>query len=513
MPCADGAPATARIFVVTDHLRVVRPRLHARAAAALVFGSSAAVLVVELVALRLLAPYFGLTLETNTMVIGLALTAIAVGTWAGGWTADRVPPRRLLGPLLGISGAVVALTPVTIRGAASGSGDLLVLVATLSILIPGALLSAVSPVVIKLRLTSLDETGSVVGRLSGIGTAGAIFGTVLTGFVLISRVPVSGILVGLGGLLLATSMLVQASTHRVGRGDVALGALVLLGGLGAAFASSGCDTETTYHCLAVEADPDRPTGRTLVLDGLRHSYVDDDPTYLEFEYVQAMASVIDTRFADGDAINAYYLGAGALTMPRYVAATRSGSDNRVSEIDGGVARAAAEMLGDDFPARTDVRVEDGRLAIDDLQPGSLDLIVGDAFGGVSVAWHLATVEAINGLAAGLNNNGVYVANVIDHDGLDFARAYLRTTSEVFDEVALLAAQDVLAGEDGGNLVIVASQSPLDLDAMLASAEQRGLQWSALPGDEVDTWVGGAPVLTDDYAPVDQLLTPYSRERA
>lgn len=513
MPRADGAPTTARILAVTDHLMEVRPRLHARAAAALVFGSSAAVLVVELVALRLLAPHFGLTLETNTMVIGLALTAIAAGTWAGGWTADRVPPRRLLGPLLGISGAVVAVTPVTIRGAASGTGDLLFLVAALSILIPGALLSAVSPVVIKLRLTSLDETGSVVGRLSGIGTVGSIFGTVLTGFVLISRVPVSGILVGLGGLLLATSILVRASTHRSRRGDAALGALVLLGGLGAALASSGCDTETTYHCLAVEADPDRPTGRTLVLDGLRHSYVDDDPTHLEFEYVQAMASVIDTRFAHGDAINAYYLGAGALTMPRYVDATRPGSTNRVSEIDRGVVQAAADILGDDFPARTDVRVEDGRLAIDDLQPDSLDLIVGDAFGGVSVAWHLATVEALNGLAAGLNTDGVYVANVIDHDRLDFARAYVRTTSEVFNEVALLASPEVLAGEDGGNLVIVASQSPLNLDALVASAGQRGLQWSALPDDELDSWVGGAPVLTDDYAPVDQLLTPYSGERA
>lgn len=494
---------------MTAHHDHVRPQLSAHAATALVFGSSAAVLVVELVALRLLAPYFGLTLETNTMVIGLALTAIAAGTWAGGWTADRVPPRGLLGPLLGISGAVVAVTPVTVRGAAAGTGDLLVLAATLSILIPGALLSAVSPVVIKLRLTSLDETGSVVGRLSGIGTAGAIFGTVLTGFVLISRVPVSGILVGLGSLLLATSVLVQASARRLGRGDAVLGVMVLLGGLGAAFASSGCDTETTYHCLAVRADPDRPTGQTLVLDGLRHSYVDDDPTYLEFEYVQAMASVIDTSFPDQDAINAYYLGAGALTLPRYVAATRSGSQNRVAEIDGGVVRTAADLLGDEFPARTDVRVEDGRLAVDDLQRGSLDLIVGDAFGGVSVPWHLATVEALTALAEGLRTDGTYVANVIDHGPLHFARAYVRTTSEVFDEVALLAPPAVLAGKDGGNLVIVATQSPADVDAILGSAEKRGLQWCALTGDQLDAWADDAPVLSDDYAPVDQLLTPYS----
>jgi spermidine synthase len=352
-----------------------------------------------------------------------------------------------------------------------------------------------------------------VGRLSGLGTVGSIFGTVLTGFVLVSRVPVSGILVGLGVVLLATSVLVHVASRRPGRGETALGAVVLLGGLGAVLAPSGCDTETTYHCLAVDADPDRPSGRTLVLDGLRHSYVDDDPTHLEFTYVQAMASVIDTAYDGGDPIDAYYLGAGALTLPRYVAATRPGSDNRVSEIDGGVVDAAAELLGDDFPDGTEVRVEDGRLAIDDLAPDSLDLVVGDAFGGVSVAWHLATREALAGFDAALGEDGVYLANVIDHGPLDFARAYAGTTADVFDEVVLLASPEVLAGKDGGNLVIVASRAPLDVEAILGSGERRGLGWSALSGAELGRWVGDAPVLTDDYAPVDQLLTPYSRESA
>ena len=74
------------------------------AAAALVFGASASVLVVEVVALRLLAPYLGLTLETSTIVIGLALAAIAGGSWMGGRLADTVPPRRLLGPMLAVAG-------------------------------------------------------------------------------------------------------------------------------------------------------------------------------------------------------------------------------------------------------------------------------------------------------------------------------------------------------------------------------------------------------------------------
>ena len=141
--------------------------MNEKGAVALVFGSSAAVLVVELVALRLLAPYLGLTLETSTLVIGLALSAIALGSWAGGRAADRVPPRRTLGPLLGISGVVVALTPLLVRGGAeTGAGTLVVPAAIVTIVVPGALLSAITPMVTKLQLTSLEETGTVVDRKS-----------------------------------------------------------------------------------------------------------------------------------------------------------------------------------------------------------------------------------------------------------------------------------------------------------------------------------------------------------
>lgn len=156
-------------------------RLSHRWAVALVFGSSAAVLVVEIVALRLLAPHLGLTLETSTLVIGIALSAIALGSWAGGRIADAVDPRRLIGPVLGVSGAVVAFTPASLRFVADTAPGLLLPAASLTILIPGSLLSAVTPMVTKLRLHSLQQTGTVVGQLSGASTLGAILGTVLTG--------------------------------------------------------------------------------------------------------------------------------------------------------------------------------------------------------------------------------------------------------------------------------------------------------------------------------------------
>src|SRR5215204_2352291 len=161
------------------------PELGRYSAPALVFGASASVLVVEVVALRLLAPYLGLTLETSTLVIGVALAAIAMGSWAGGRFADVMPPRRALGPLLAVSGVAVAATPFAVRAAgAFDRGAVLMIVSMFAIMVPGTFLAAVTPMVTKLRLTSLNETGTIVGRLSAIGTAGAILGTVVTGFVL-----------------------------------------------------------------------------------------------------------------------------------------------------------------------------------------------------------------------------------------------------------------------------------------------------------------------------------------
>lgn len=484
-----------------------------RTAAALVFGSSAAVLVVEVVSLRLLAPYLGLTLETSTMVIGIALTAIAAGSWLGGRLADRVDPPRLLGPALGLSGAVVALTPAVLRTTAERAPALLLLVAALTILVPGALLSSVTPIVTKMRLTSLAETGTVVGRLSGVSTVGAIFGTVLTGFVLVSRLPVSAILIGLGTALLAASALVQWR-KRGWSGIPALTLAVVAGGLATLVAPGGCDVETRYHCARVVTDPDRDSGRTLVLDGLRHSYVDlDDPTVLEFTYVRAIASVADTAFPESEPLTAHHIGGGGLTLPRYLAATRPGTRSLVSEIDGGVVRLDRDRLGLRPRSGIEVRTEDGRLGLRRLDTGSRDLVVGDAFAGVSVPWHLTTAEAMADVRRVLDDDGLYIANLIDHGELAFARAQAATLTDTFGHVALLGepadiGRAPTAGPVGGNLVLVASDRPVDLSAVQQALDARETGWTHVTGADLTSWIGDAPRLTDDHAPVDQLLQPY-----
>ncbi len=506
----SAADRAARAY--SEPAEAAAPRIGGTQAALLVFGSSAAVLVVEIVSLRLLAPYLGLTLETSTIVIGLALLAIAGGAWLGGWWADSRDARALIGTLLGVSGAVVAVTPFLLRGTGSvAGGSFLLLTAAATIVVPGLLLSAITPMVTTLRLSSLAETGTVVGRLSGVGTAGAILGTVVTGFVLISRVPVTWIMVGLGMTLAVAGVAVEVGSRR--RTVALAGGVLLLGGLGAALAPSGCDEETTYHCAVVVADPDRAGGLSLVLDNLRHSYVVvDDPTHLEFSYVKALAAATDELYPAGEALDAHHLGGGGLTLPRYLAEVRPGTVSTVSEIDPGVVDIDVERLGLEVGDDLEVRVEDARLGLRDLETDSLDLVVGDAFGGVSVPWHLTTREALGDVERVLRPDGVYAANLIDNPPLGFARAEVRTLSTLFEHVALAASPAATRGAGGGNLVVLASDAPIDEAAWADGIEERDLDWRVIHGSELEVWVGDSPVLTDDFAPVDQLLTPFATAR-
>jgi spermidine synthase len=368
--------------------------------------------------------------------------------------------------------------------------------------------------VVKLQLASLDQTGSVVGRLSGIGTLGAIAATFVTGFLLIAILPSSVILVGTGAVTVVAGLAVGVLLRRRtagGAGQVPVALLVLAlacGGL-AAVAPSPCEEETAYHCARVEADPERQSGRVLFLDTTRHSYVDlADPTHLEFEYVRAIAAVTDVVAPAGKALSALHIGGGGLTLPRYLAEVRPGTESLVLEVDRGVVAIDRDKLELETSDRLRVRVTDGRVGLADEPPGQRDLVVGDAFSGLSVPWQLTTREAVGLIDAVLADGGIYAVNLIDHPPLDFVRAELATLRAVFPHVLLLARAPVLAGEDGGNLVAVASRSPLPVDRIATRLRDHALAWQVADGARLDEFVGDARLLTDDFAPVDQLLAPY-----
>ena len=210
-------------------------------ARSLVFFTSAAVLVVELLATRLLAPYLGVSLMVFTGVIAVILGGISLGAWVGGRMADARDPRSLLGPILIAGGLTAMASPLVVDFIGPGLTNnpvSIVFAAAISFLLPAAVLSAVPPIVVKIRLASLTETGSVVGSFSAVGTAGAIFGSILTGFFLVAAFPTRPVLFGLG-VLLGVSLAVALGTTGPGHYTIAVHAD------GFEVARDECDIEAT----------------------------------------------------------------------------------------------------------------------------------------------------------------------------------------------------------------------------------------------------------------------------
>jgi hypothetical protein len=127
-----------------------------------------------------------------------------------------------------------------------------------------------------------------------------------------------------------------------------------------------------------------------------------------------------------------------------------------------------------------------------------------------VPWHLTTREVAAQVRSVLRPDGLYLVNLIDHPPLAFARAEIATIAAVFPSVAVVASRNALAGRDGGNLVVLASARDLPIAAIRTALARRAPELALLSGpDAVAAYAGDAEPLTDDHAPVDQLLTPYA----
>ncbi len=477
--------------------------LGAGAANALVFLAAGAVLVLEILGVRLLAPYVGLTLETTTAIIGAALAGIAAGAAVGGRVADRYDGRWLLALLLAGGGLLcIAAVPMvrTFGPSARGTDELPALLIALLILFPPAFaLSAVSPVVAKLKLRDLEHTGRVVGSLSAWATAGALAGTFGTGFVLVPLMPTSTAVFATGGLLLvvALALAVHFSVPARTIAVTYLAGAVTLGGLAMAMGSP-CETETDYHCAVIQADANREGGRTLVLDDLRHSYVDlDDLDHLEFDYTRWIGDAIDALPAG--ALEVVYLGGGGYTLPRYVATRRPGSLARVLEVDGELVTLARRRLELKTGPDLRVRVGDARVTLRDEPTDSADVIVGDAFGARTLPWHLATAEFAREIRRVLRPGGLYALNLIDQGELKLLRGEAATLLDAFADVRIVAR--VASGRlFGGNVVLLASDRAL---APAVHSSSRGARTFGRAG--LERIAGDAEVLRDDDAPADQLI--------
>jgi spermidine synthase len=249
-------------------------------------------------------------------------------------------------------------------------------------------------------------------------------------------------------------------------------------------------------------DPDRPSGRTLLLDGAPQSHVDlADPTHLEFEYIRRMAAAIDLIAPAGAPLRALHLGGGALTLPRYLAATRPGSPQRVVEIDGPLVELVRRELPWDAKAKIRVRVGDAREAVTGMRDDGYDVVVVDVFAGSRTPAHLASVEFIREVARVLAPAGWLIANVADGPPLNYARTQVATIRAALPQACLVADAAVLRGRRFGNLVVLAGRTPPPVAEL--SRRAAGDWFPGRVERDLDKFAGGRPPATD----IDALPSP------
>ncbi|QMU76530.1 spermidine synthase-like protein [Streptacidiphilus sp. PB12-B1b] len=265
-------------------------------------------------------------------------------------------------------------------------------------------------------------------------------------------------------------------------------------------------------------DLDRPRGWLLTLDDAPQSYVDlDDPLYLEFEYVQRLAHAADLAAASGEPIDVLHLGGGALTLARYLAATRPGSRQQAVEIDAGLSALVGEYLpwsgasgsgsgpgagsasGAVPGAGLRVHAADARQFLAAAPEDSADLVVADVFGGSRIPAHLTSVEFVREAARVLRPGGLYAANLADGAPLDFARGQLATVRAVFAEVCLVAEPSVLRGRRYGNLVLLAADHELPAAELARRTAADPFPARVVHGDRLELLTGRARPVTDATA--------------
>ncbi|MDT0309880.1 fused MFS/spermidine synthase [Streptomyces sp. DSM 44917] len=247
-------------------------------------------------------------------------------------------------------------------------------------------------------------------------------------------------------------------------------------------------------------DLDRPGAWLLTVDDAPQSYVDPaDPLHLEFEYVRRLALLLDAAAPAGRPLDLLHLGGGALTLPRYAAATRPGSRQRVVEADAALAALVTGHLP--LPPGSGIAVEiaDAGAALAATTPGSADVVLADVFGGSRIPAHLTALGHARAAARALHPGGLYAANLADAAPFAFLRSQLATLGAVFPELCLIAEPAVLRGRRFGNLVVAASRAPLDVAALARAAAADAFPARVVHGPDLARLAGDAPPVPDHAA--------------
>lgn len=513
----------------------------------IVFTCGAALMGLEFLAARMLAPTLGSSLFVWGSVISIVMVALSLGYWLGGQIADRLGATRTLGPIIALAGLFTVLVPglsaatlPSLAGLGARTGSLVA--STVVFFVPSLLLAMVSPLGVRLATGSVDRVGRSAGTLYAISTAGSIAGTLATAFWLIPLLSLDGLVVAIGFTLFATSGLaallprihepdarLEPRVARVLRGlpAVALTAVILGVVLGIATLVRGpagpeidrvngerviYQKDTQYHRLFVTEDSEE---RHLRFDRSHQTamYL-DDPFETSFAYPGYLHLPVAVK-PDARRVLIVGLGGGS-AVKRY---WRDYPEMRVDtvEIDPTVVEVAYRHFALPRDERIRVVTEDGRRFLQSTEE-TYDIIILDAYYADALPFHLTTEEFFREVEAHLSPGGVIAYNVIgsvEGDGSRLFRSMHRTASLVWERLWVFP---IGIGRDGSgvqrrNIIVLATDAKVSEDELRARIANRVSGRVTVAGferfaDDLYTEfvpVKDAPLLTDEHAPTDALI--------
>jgi spermidine synthase len=493
-----------------------------------VFVSGAVLMALEIAGSRVLAPHFGSSIFVWGSLISVVMAALSIGYYWGGWLSAREPSYGKLMLLLLAPGIVVFFLPfiyptinewIAMRDFGTRMNPLIA--CSVLFLLPGVFMGTVSPYVIRLDAKQLHTVGSTAGTLYAVSTCGSIFGTLLTAFYLIPVLGVSNIIHSLGITLVCLSLLVVPLIRLQGVSlSRAVATTLFIFGIAdmfwtpLAWTKTLVQKDTFYHRIRIEEDDE---ARYMYFDRTLQSAMNlKDPTALRLIYSRYTSLGLTFR---PDAKKMLIIGLGGGSIPKKIQKEFPHMEIDAVEIDPEVIKMAKDYFHVKENAFLRLHAQDGRLFMARTQQ-RYDIILLDAYFTDAMPFHLTTKQFFELAQKRLTPNGIIVANLISAvtgPSGKIARAFVRTQRQVFPQTYVFAARrpDNVSLDTIQNVIVIAARDKQRLDIKEIVKRSTAINKGLFPDPIQDIAVAyfdkplpeDVPILTDDYAPTDNLLNP------
>jgi spermidine synthase len=522
---------------------------------AIVFVCGGALMALEMVAARVLAPALGNSIFVWGSVISSVMVALSLGYWLGGHLADRFGASKTLAPVIAAGGLLTCLAPVVANVALPWAADLgpragSLAASALIFFAPSLFMAMVTPLGLRLAASKgMAHIGRSAGSLSSISTAGSIVGTLATSFWLIPLLSLEPLVVAIGFTLFAAALAalllpflyaaheqpddapagrLRAAAH-IDRFSTAVALALICAGLAAggwvlwkvapapavnAFGEKVLfRQDTQYHRITVTQSG---TVRNLRFDATMQSAIDlSDGLTSGVRYPDYMQLSLAFK-PDATRVLVLGLGGGAITKRFWHDYPQVTVDS--VEIDPAVVGIAKKYFGLPVDARSRVYAQDARRFVQ-TSKGTWDIVVMDAYYADALPFHLTTQEFFRETKARMAPDGVVAYNVIsalEGDKSRLFRSLYKTAGSVWKHLWVFRV-NVGQGDDPGvrrNLIVLATDSDVTAQELLARVRAHvggrvNVAGFAAMADDlytnaVDT--SDVPMMTDAYAPTDSLIS-------